>query len=146
LTDAPYAFGAKLDDVLAETLSSFDATASRHAHSDISTSFIAFVGDEAVGTIGAFLEQQHPNRSFICALWLEPNQRGKSVASELVHTASAWLQHRSKQAIFAWVADSNHRALAFYRKLGFIPTEERQPLPSNSSEYETLLRLDGKGS
>src|ERR1017187_6031706 len=77
LTDAPYAFGATLEDILAEPLASFDATAFRHAHSDISTSFIAFIGDEAVGMIGAFEEQDDPHRSFICALWLEPRHRGK---------------------------------------------------------------------
>lgn len=142
LTDAPYAFGARLEDVLAQSLASFDTTASRHAYSDTSTSFIAFVANEPVGMIGAFQEQQTPFRPFICSLWVDPTHRGTFVASALVHTASSWLKPFSEQGVFAWVADSNQRASAFYRKLGFIPTEEHQPLPSNLSEYETLLRLE----
>jgi ribosomal protein S18 acetylase RimI-like enzyme len=141
LTEAPYAFGAKLSDVMAEPLDAFQTTASRHASSDISTSFIAFAGDIAIGTVGAFVEQQAPYRAFICALWLHPEKRGSSIASELVGTACSWLRQRSGPEVFAWIADANARTLTFYRRLGFSATSDRQPLPSNPDEYEILLCL-----
>ncbi len=141
LTEAPYAFGARLDDTLAEPLASFDATAARHASSATSTTFIAFVGGEAVGLIGAFEAVLPPERCFICSLWLEPAHRGTGIAAQLVHTASAWLCQRSGQDVFAWVADANRRALAFYQKIGFVATDEHLPLPSNPAETETLFRL-----
>lgn len=141
LADAPYAFGAKLSDVLAEPPESFESTAVRHSQSETSTSFFAFCDNEPIGTIGAYIEQQPLGRAFICALWLAPEQRGTSTATELVHTACSWLRQSTHADIFAWVADSNARAFAFYRKLGFLPTSQRQPLPSNPSAHETLLRL-----
>jgi len=47
--------------------------------------------------------------------------------------------------IYAWVADSNSRAIAFYRKYGFQPTDERQSLPSNTTEWELLLSYAPNG-
>jgi len=141
LTDAPYAFGAKLEAVLAEPLSAFEVTALCHAESETSTSFIALIDGNPVGMIGAFHEPQS-QRNFICALWLEPRHRGTSIAAELVNTAVSWLRQHSEQAVFAWVADANLRARAFYQKLGFVTTEMHQPLPSCTTEYETLLSLD----
>ena len=139
LTDAPYAFGARFEDELAKPLASFDIIASRHACSETSTSFFAFIANVPIGMIGAFQEQYPPFRSFICSLWLEPAHRGTSAATKLVQTACSWLRRSSEQDVFAWVSDCNHRAQAFYRKLDFIPTTEHQPLPSNPYEYETLL-------
>lgn len=141
LTDAPYAFGETLSEVIAEPPEFFLATAARHSHSDTSTSFIAFANGTPVGMVGAFVEEQPPNRAFLCALWMKPEHRGSAIAPRLVLTACSWLRLRSGPEVFAWVADANVRALAFYRKLGFKATPDRQPLPSNPNEFETLLCL-----
>jgi ribosomal protein S18 acetylase RimI-like enzyme len=145
LSDAPYAFGAKLTDVLGESPESFAATAARHAASETSTSFFLWVEGEPCGMVGAFFEQTPPRRAFVCALWIAPPYRGGSHAADLVHTACAWLRQRGAKEIFAWVADSNPGALAFYRKFGFQPTDERQRLASNIAESETLLRYGQTG-
>lgn len=51
------------------------------------------------------------------------------------------MAERGAASIVAWVADSNARAWAFYRKQGFTATDETQALPSNPAESETLIRL-----
>ena len=140
LKDAPYAFGAKLDEVLSKPAQAFHDTAARHSISETSTSFIAFVGAEAIGTVGAFFDQQPPNRAFICALWLSPQFRGNGRAHALVTVAIAWLVARGAGEVFAWVADNDATALALYRKVGFLPTTTNQSLPSNAAQRETLLR------
>jgi ribosomal protein S18 acetylase RimI-like enzyme len=145
LTDAPYAFGAKLEDVLAQSERSFDEVAQRHSTSDMSTSFFLFSGAESVGTIGAYFEQSESHRGFICALWVEPGSRGTPAGSLLVTTAVDWLIERGAKEVFAWVADEDTRAFAFYRKFGFIATREVQPLPSNPLQIETLLCFQTTG-
>jgi ribosomal protein S18 acetylase RimI-like enzyme len=140
LSDAPWAFGAKLEDVLAEPVHAYHEVATRHSSSNRSTSFLLFADSTAVGTVGAFFEQTAPNRAFVCALWVRPQFRGGTAATELMHNAIEWLRARGASEVFAWVADRNSRALGFYRKLGFRPTPAKQPLPSNPAETETLLR------
>src|SRR5262249_27732319 len=136
---------AKLSDVLAQPEQSFEDDAQRHSTSEVSTSFFMFSGAEPVGTIGAFFEQAESQRAFLCALWVDPNCRGTSAASLLVAAATKWLSDRGAGSIFAWVADDNARAHAFYRKAGFVATSEVQPLPSNPSKLETLLCVSTHG-
>jgi len=140
LMDAPWAYGAKLEDVLAEPPCAYHEVAARHSKSDRSTSFLLFAGSTAVGTVGAFFEQNPPTRAFVCALWVHPQFRGRRAGTKLMQTAIGWLRARGANEVFAWVADRNSRALAFYRKLGFRPTGTSQPLPSNPAETEGLLR------
>ncbi|WP_171940484.1 GNAT family N-acetyltransferase [Herbaspirillum rubrisubalbicans] len=130
LTDAPYAFGATLEEALAQPLDEFDATAVRHATSETSTSFFLNHEMSVVGTVGAFIEAASSGQAYICALWLEPNHRGSNGATMLVDEANRWLFTRGVESVNAWVANSNARAAAFYRKFGFTPTARTQRLPS----------------
>ncbi|MES2491282.1 MAG: GNAT family N-acetyltransferase [Pseudomonadota bacterium] len=139
LTDAPYAFGATLEDVLSQTESAFIDDAKRHSTSNSSTSFFLFSGGAPAGMIGAFFERAETTRAFICALWVEPTVRGTSAASLLVSAAIEWLTSQGAKDVFAWVANDNVRAVAFYRKAGFVTMGEVQPLPSDPSQLETLL-------
>jgi ribosomal protein S18 acetylase RimI-like enzyme len=141
LREAPYAFGAKYDDEAKKPSSEFDADAYRHAMSEISTSFIYFVGSKPSGLIGAFFSGPPENRAFICSLWVHPQNRHLGGGRLLVRAACAWLVERGAPAIYAWVADANVAANKFYQALGFLPTKERMPLPSNPQESETLLVL-----
>ena len=145
LTDAPYAFGSSLSEILNLPASSFEDDAVRHSSSDTSTSFLLFKENSAIGMVGAFVESSS-GRPFICSLWLSPLHRGSSLASKLVLTAIQWLQARGAQDIFAWVADKNVRAIGFYRKLGFIKAGDCQALPSNPSEIESLYRYTSSNS
>ena len=137
LTDAPYAFGAKLEDVLGDSPDKFDDDAFRHSGSDISTSFLAFATAQPVGMIGAFFEQPS-RRAFICSLWIQPSYRGGVVGRDLLGSAVTWLVERGANECYAWVADANVRAIKFYKKLGFLNTGTSQALPSNPSELEHL--------
>ncbi|WP_255991574.1 GNAT family N-acetyltransferase [Chitinolyticbacter albus] len=137
LTEAPPAFGARLDDMLALPRSHFDAAAARHATSDEATSFLALDQADPVGTIGAFFEAES-GRAFICALWVAPAYRGAGVAALLLAATRRWLAARSARSIWAWVADSNARAIAFYLKHGFSRNGDSQALPSNPDQFEHL--------
>lgn len=137
LTDAPYAFGVKLCDVLREPMDKFATDAIRHSESDISTSFLAFASKQPVGMIGAYFEQPS-QRPYICSLWLQTPHRGSAMSSALLKAATGWLNARGAKSCYAWVADDNTRAIAFYQKHGFSKTDINQPLPSNALALEHL--------
>ena len=141
LRDSPHAFRTRAAEEEAKPAGEYAATAARHADSDVSTSFVAFAGDDAVGLIGAFFEGGDPKRPFICALWVAPSARSFGVGTSLVNTAAEWLRARGATSVLAWVADANRGAKRFYASRGFIATAERQSLPSNATEWESLLEL-----
>lgn len=137
LTDAPYAFGAKLEDVLKEPSEKFAVDAARHSESDTSASFIAFSEAEPIGTIGAFFEQPS-HRAFICSLWVKGSFRGGAISQKLLQIAIDWLSERGATECYAWVSDLNKRAIGFYIKHQFLNSGSFQPLPSNPEHLEHL--------
>jgi GNAT superfamily N-acetyltransferase len=147
LRDAPYAFGSRLEDVLATDPASFDESARRFARSESTTSFVLYSDDEPVGLIGAFFENSVETsaedsaqcRAFLCALWVRPAVRHLRGGELLVSTAVSWLERRGAKSVYAWVADANARARIFYEHLGFIVTGLQQPLAADPLAWETLL-------
>jgi ribosomal protein S18 acetylase RimI-like enzyme len=139
LRDAPYAFGSRLEDVLATDPAAFDESARRFAGSESTTSFVLYSNDEPVGLIGAFFEDSAERRAFVCALWVRPAVRHLRGGELLVSTAVSWLEQRGARSVYAWVADANARARIFYEHLGFIVTGLQQPLTADPGAWETLL-------
>ena len=135
LKDAPFAFGANFQDEQQKPLAAYVSDAKRLATSETSTLFFALNNKKVVGQIGAFLAS---DTAYICAMWVSPAARRSKAGSTLFGSASDWLADLGAKEIYAWVADSNTNAVAFYESLGFTATDKAQPLPSNPSESETL--------
>jgi ribosomal protein S18 acetylase RimI-like enzyme len=74
-------------------------------------------------------------------MWVDPQHRRRGVARALVEQAVRWAEERQAREVILWVADHNIPARMLYEQVGFRPTGERQPLPSNLVLMESLLRL-----
>ena len=62
----------------------------------------------------------------LVSMWVSPSARGSGVAGQLV---TAVLEHgraAGAERVTLWVATGNPRAAAFYRRMGFQPTGQRQ--------------------
>ena len=138
LTDAPYAFGGTLEKAVNKPIKEYEFDTKRWAESEESTLFIAFNSGEAVGKAGAFFEKES-DRAFLCSLWVAPECRKSGIGKKIVSTVTSWLRNRGATTIYAWVANSNHSAIDFYKSIGFKSTNETKRLPSNPNEFETLF-------
>jgi len=69
-----------------------------------------------------------------------PSHRRRGVARALIDQAVRWADERQACEVVLWVADHNRAAWTLYEQIGFRPTGERQPLPSNPMLTESLLR------
>jgi ribosomal protein S18 acetylase RimI-like enzyme len=70
---------------------------------------------------------------------------GGGVARALIDRPVRWADQRQACEVVLWVADHNRAAWTLYEQIGFHPTGERQPLPSNPTLTESLLRLPWRG-
>jgi len=139
LREAPYAFGATLQDALSQDAAAFDRLALHLAGADDDACFVLYTEGQPAGLVDAYFDDHPQRRAFIRALWVAPAVRHLRGGELLVATASQWLIERGAAQIYAWVADMNTNAMGFYERLGFISSGDRQPLQSDTQQWETLL-------
>ncbi|NYH18740.1 GNAT family N-acetyltransferase [Paraburkholderia bryophila] len=139
LREAPYAFGATLEDALSADAASFDATATERAVSFTVATFILYTEGHPAGLIEAHFDDSAARRAFVCELWVAPAVRHLRGGELLVDTAGSWLANESATEIYAWVADANRNAMRFYEALGFGPTGEHRRVQRAPEQAESLL-------
>lgn len=143
LADAPDAFASTLEEEVAFPA---EVWRQRAEGGPESANFIAREGGVDVGLAAVFAEPDVPGRMHLVSMWVDPRYRRRGVARALVDQAVRWAAERRAREVILWVADQNTAARRLYERLGFRPTGERQPLPSNPARTESLLRLPLEGS
>jgi len=134
---------------LAEAPSAFGSTYAREAdfteerwRGRISERSVTFFAHEEradvapAGLVGVYVEDGDAE---LVSMWVRPSARGLGVGAALVEAAAAWAKTRDFGALFLWVTESNAPAVRLYERLGFTPTGERQPLPSNPALAEIRM-------
>jgi ribosomal protein S18 acetylase RimI-like enzyme len=138
LADAPDAFASTLE---AEMAFPDEVWRQRAEGGPASATFIARDSGVDVGLVRVFAEPDVPGRMHLVSMWIDPVYRRRGMARALVALAVRWASERRAREVSLWVADHNTAAGRLYEQLGFRPTGERQPLPSNPARSESRLRL-----
>ena len=96
------------------------------AHSGIDKNWIAKDGEDVVGfiTFGNCRDEDLEDAAEIFAIYVLEAYYGKGVGSLLMEKALEKLSDRKKIAL--WVFKENPRAIAFYRRFGFMPDGEER--------------------
>lgn len=135
---------------LAALLDAPDAFASRHAdQTDFTESdwrvglaipcWVAFTGDEPVGMVRVGdIDAEHPT---LISMWVAPSARGTRAASDLVGAVVDWARNSDKAGLELDVVTRNERAIAFYRRLGFVPDGRTATLPDGRNEIRMVRSL-----
>lgn len=134
---------------LAEAPSAFGSTYAREADfteerwrdriSERSVTFFAHeeTADAApAGLAGVYVED---GAAELVSMWVRPSARRLGVGEALVEAAAAWAKTRDFRSLSLWVTESNAPAVRLYERLGFTPTGERQPLPSDPALAEIRM-------
>lgn len=105
--------------------------------------FITFAEDEGrvVRMVGAYTPEDALDARHVVSTWVAPEARGRGLGSELVGAVVGWARAAGASRLTLWVVDGNRPAVALYEGAGFVPTGDKQPLPSNPSLVESLMTL-----
>jgi GNAT superfamily N-acetyltransferase len=76
----------------------------------------------------------------VVSMWVRPGARGHGIGAALIDAAAGWAKDRGHDSLDLWVTETNAAARLLYERCGFIPTGERQPLPSDPSLSEIQMR------
>jgi len=138
LADAPGAFASTLE---AELAFPDDVWRQRAGDDSAAATFIASHGGDDVGLARIFAEPDPSSRAHLVSMWVDPAHRRRGLALALIDRAMGWAAERHADEVILWVADQNAAARRLYEQIGFRPTGERQPLPSDPTRSESLMRL-----
>src|SRR5687768_3003509 len=140
LREAPYAFGSTYEKERQWDDDKWREWASWGQHGGEQVVFFGFGnGNRPVGMVAAFREQ---DGVVLIAMWVAPSARREGVGRALVQAVVSWAADLDARRVILWVADDNTAASDLYSSLGFRPTGETEPLPSDPSHEISRLELD----
>jgi ribosomal protein S18 acetylase RimI-like enzyme len=154
LADAPYAFSSTLareqafDDEVWRSRAGSGRTFAAFDGTTIVGLATGLPADEAGGPGTPVGDEGHdapapadPEPDWhLVGMWVAPDYRGRGVADRLVDTVCAEARHAGATAVTLWVTETNDRAIAFYRRLGFAPTGARELVrPQEPDHWEKQL-------
>ena len=96
-------------------IASYAAKIREHA-----TTLEAWSGGELVGLVAAYLNRPEAAEGFVTSVSVEPAFQGSGIADALMHNCTRRARDRGFERIALEVHASNERALALYRRNGFV--------------------------
>jgi ribosomal protein S18 acetylase RimI-like enzyme len=135
LADAPEAFGARLDDE------------QRRDDAWWREWFVGgavFIAEDRTGWHGLTTTRpsaEDPSVIDVFSMWVAPELRRRSLGQQLLAAAVNWSRHAQARRVRLGVTDDNDAGYRLYRRAGFVPTGERQPLHSDPKRQVSYLEL-----
>lgn len=104
---------------------------------------IGLVDGEPVSLLGTTREPDTPaHQCYLEYLWISPGYRRSRIASWMLGTVLTRLRATGLRTAFLWVLDGNEAATQLYKRLGFVSSDLRQPLPGREDRSEERMQLD----
>jgi ribosomal protein S18 acetylase RimI-like enzyme len=89
-----------------------------------------------------FVDDEDPEGVSVVSVWVDPTARERGVGIALVDAVLDWARARGANRADLWVTDTNAAAIALYRRCGFCPTGQSQPLPHTPGIQEIQMARD----
>jgi ribosomal protein S18 acetylase RimI-like enzyme len=141
LKDSPLAFAEQYEQSLAQPDRVWQERVERSATGATSAMFVATCAGEFVGKVGCLVPTETTEYvlAHIVGVYVTPRLRGQGVADALFARVIQWAQDEARaDRIRLFVMQTNDRAAAFYRRIGFVRTGVTMTYPPNPEyiEYE----------
>lgn len=142
LADTPVAYLESLEAAEAQPDRVWIARAAERVASTTSAQWVIDAGDRLAGTMGCVLDAD--GRVVVVGVYLSPAYRGRGLLERMLAEVAQWARDRGITTLMLEVARENDRAVAAYRKLGFVPTghTHAHPLYPDVTEVEMTRPVD----
>ncbi|MBO0728993.1 MAG: GNAT family N-acetyltransferase [Acidimicrobiaceae bacterium] len=140
LADAPDAFSSTYTGESALTAQTWADRARAGSAGPQRATFFAVADDDVVGLVGGYRPDAASSRIELVSMWTHPVARRTGVGRLLVKAVLDWARACGGEAVDLWVIRGNLGAERLYRAMGFIPTGDSLPLPSDPGREEVQMR------
>lgn len=106
------------------------------------TWYVGFHGDDPVSLLGCTVAADGArSEHYLEYLWVAPEARGNGVGYGMMQHALGRLRASGITDVFLWVLDGNDAAMRLYGRLGFVSSNQSQPLPGRPERHEYKMQL-----
>lgn len=141
LRSDPDAFGSSYQREVDRPSESWTKRAAESSVGDDQCLFVAETHAGLVGMVGAYTPEDDPLARYLFGMWVAPEARSIGIGYRLVEAITRWSIEGGAREVRLWVVAGNLAALRLYERAGFVKTGATQPLSSNPSLTEVLMRL-----
>jgi GNAT superfamily N-acetyltransferase len=132
LRDDPGAFGSRYEDEVGRDPSEWLRWVT------LGSTFVVDDGGWH-GLVAVFLDRDDASICHLGSMWVDPRQRGRGLGRWLLAAGIGWAREVGAASIRLGVVDGNAVASRVYRRAGFEPTGEREPLHSDPTKSVVFL-------
>jgi putative hydrolase of HD superfamily len=122
LNESPEAFASTYESASARSQESWSMQADASATCRHRATFVV-LADQPIGLAALYRDETRPDEGELIQVWLSPESRGGTLATELMDAVFHWAASNGFETIRAEVTPANDRALRFYEKYGFVRQE-----------------------
>ena len=134
LRQSPDAFSSRYEDAFNRSEQSWADQADASSDGSDRATFI-ILNEHPVGLAALYRDERDSDVGELIQMWVSPELRGGSLATDLLSEIFNWARSHRFSCVKAEVVKSNDRALRFYKKFGFLPSDAE----SNYSEPSVVL-------
>ena len=141
LSDAPDAFGSTFAE---EAEREDEEWASRLAAGATSTRdlpMVAEIDHQPAGLAWARIDAVEPGVVHVFHVWVAPERRRLGIGRALLQATDAWARSVHAQVLALDVTCGDTSAMRMYRRAGFAPVGDPQPLRPGSALQKQAMRL-----
>jgi len=129
LLDSPEAY----DETYPEASKLVDGKWQERVTNDARPLYLAFDGDQLVGSMSGGMNDEYPGTYWLFGLFVTPSARGTNAATMLMEATAQWCREQGGESLNLFVTVSQERAIAFYKKIGFVETGDGRSMHRDES-------------
>ena len=141
LADSPDAFGRTLAEEREHLDAEWSSRLESGANSGLDLPLVAEVDDRPVGLAWGRIAESNPDVVHLHQVWVAPGHRGLGIGHALLETVIAWARAKNACYLALGVTLRDSPAMRLYRRSGFEPIGEPQPLRQGSKLLAQPMRL-----
>jgi ribosomal protein S18 acetylase RimI-like enzyme len=140
LRSDPLSFGSTFAEEAAYSDTQWLDWATGDAEGDDMATILALDGDDPVGIVAAYRDDDDPSLYHVIAMWVDPARRGQGLGRQLLAAIEEWVAGAGGARIQLDVADSATEAVSLYESSGYVPDGHRRASPHTPGITHVSLR------
>jgi len=142
LRDSPTAFGSTFEVESVKPDEYWKARLASASDSPHQLPLVAERGSQMVGLVWGWIDPNRSDAAHVIQMWVAPEARGQGCGARLIESIVDWAREAAVRSVHLRVTCGDTAAQRLYRRLGFRPAGEQEPLRPGSVELAQPMLLE----